>query len=235
MVIRVLVVDQQPGFCRDLEEVLPVVSDDQVRVVASTDQAAFAPVLVRRHVPDVALIDLDLAPPGGLAAIATMRAVQPRLPVLALTERDGAYRPIVDALAAGAQGVLVKEGGAADLVRPMLAAVEGWAVLRPDVLHRLALGRTECPSLTEDQRRLWALIACGSSTVQIARTMHVSERTVKRLTAALLRALGVTNRTEAATLAGRAGLLDGLRGGVDRLPRPRPSAEDLARRSGGGG
>jgi two-component system, NarL family, nitrate/nitrite response regulator NarL len=222
MVIRAVVVDQQPLFCRDLEEVLPAVSNDQVRVVASTDRAVSAPVLVRRHLPDVALVGLDLAPPGGLAAIEAMRAVQPRLPVLALTERDGAHQPIVDALAAGAQGVLVKEGGAADLVRPMLAAVEGWAVLRPHVLHRLALPRTQCPPLSDDQRRLWALIACGSSTVQIARTMHVSERTVKRLTAALLQ-----------VLAGRAGLLDGPRGGVDRLPRPRPSAEDLARQSGG--
>jgi two-component system, NarL family, nitrate/nitrite response regulator NarL len=235
MVIRVVVVDQQPLFCRDLEEVLPAVSDDQVRVVASTVQAAFAPVLVRRHIPDVALVDLDLAPPGGLSAIAAMRAVQPRLPVLALIERDGAHQTVVDALAAGARGVLVKEGGAADLIRPMLAAVDGWAVLRPDVLHRLATGRTECPPLSDDQRRLWALIACGSSTVQIARAMYVSERTVKRLTAALLRVLGVANRTEAATLAGRAGLLDGPRGGVDLLPRPRPSAEELAHQSGGEG
>jgi two-component system, NarL family, nitrate/nitrite response regulator NarL len=64
------------------------------------------------------------------------------------------------------------------------------------------------PQLSGKERHLWTLIARGASTAQIAQALHVSERTVKRLTAGLLRTLGVANRTEAAALAGRSGLLD---------------------------
>jgi two-component system nitrate/nitrite response regulator NarL len=53
---------------------------------------------------------------------------------------------------------------------------------------------------------LWRLIAAGSGTVEIANTLHVSERTAKRLVAQLLRRLHVSTRVEAAALAGRAGL-----------------------------
>jgi DNA-binding NarL/FixJ family response regulator len=60
--------------------------------------------------------------------------------------------------------------------------------------------------LTSDDRRLWRLVAAGTSTVDIATTLHVSERTVKRLVAGLLRQLGVATRVEAAALAGRVGL-----------------------------
>jgi ATP/maltotriose-dependent transcriptional regulator MalT len=69
------------------------------------------------------------------------------------------------------------------------------------------------------------LIARGASTTQIARVLHVSERTVKRLTANLLRTLGVASRTEAAALAGRAGLLDeALPDDVPPLPLQRPDS-----------
>jgi DNA-binding NarL/FixJ family response regulator len=60
--------------------------------------------------------------------------------------------------------------------------------------------------LTADERRLWRLVADGTSTVDIGTALHVSERTVKRLVAHLLRRLGVATRVEAAALAGRAGL-----------------------------
>ena len=60
--------------------------------------------------------------------------------------------------------------------------------------------------LTADERRLWRLVAEGVSTVEIATTLHVSERTTKRLVAHLLRRLDVTTRVEAAALAGRVGL-----------------------------
>jgi DNA-binding NarL/FixJ family response regulator len=55
---------------------------------------------------------------------------------------------------------------------------------------------------------LWRLVADGLGVDEIAERLYVSERTVKRMTAALLRRLGVQNRAQAAALAGRAGLLD---------------------------
>lgn len=63
-------------------------------------------------------------------------------------------------------------------------------------------------SLDEAERALLRSIAAGRSTLEIADQMHVSDRTVKRMSAALLRKLRVSNRAQAAALAGHAGLLD---------------------------
>ena len=81
------------------------------------------------------------------------------------------------------------------LIDPRLLA----AVIEP--------ARAIVAELAEPQRRLLRMIANGSTTNEIAGALHVSERTVKRLTATLLRRLGVGSRTEAAALAGRAGLI----------------------------
>jgi DNA-binding NarL/FixJ family response regulator len=83
----------------------------------------------------------------------------------------------------------------------------------PEPLVRLLLERAAtgdgggiAAQLSADERRLWRLIAAGTGTVDIATTLHVSERTAKRLVAHLLRRLHVTTRVEAAALAGRVGL-----------------------------
>ena len=94
-----------------------------------------------------------------------------------------------EALAVGVRGVLEKGREPEDLLAPLLAAADGWAVLPPRLLHRMAAAasRRNVPAgrLDAQQRRLWALIASGASTQQIAGELHVSDRTVKRLTAAL--------------------------------------------------
>jgi two-component system nitrate/nitrite response regulator NarL len=199
MMVRVLIVDRQPMFRRGLEEALPAASDGGVRVVAGTDRAASAAMLARRHQPDVALVDLELAAPGPLEALAAMRRVQPRLPVLALARHVPAFPGVLEFLGAGANGVLLRTRSPAGLVPSLLAATG--AALRPSAPRA-------GPQLSGNERHLWTLIAGGASTSQIARALHVSDRTVKRLTAGLLSTLGVANRTEAAALAGRAGLLD---------------------------
>jgi two-component system, NarL family, nitrate/nitrite response regulator NarL len=219
MVVRVLVVDQQPLFSRGLELLLPAVSGDRVHVVAHTDAADAAAGLARRHQPDLALVDLGLPAPGGVRAIAAIRRVEPLLPVVAMTVADGGagdeqarLQLAVDALHAGARSLLVKAQEPEDLLAPLLAAADGWAVLPQSVLDHLtgaATARSPRPAdLTAAERRLWTFIAEGASTCEIAVALHVSDRTVKRLTATLLRRLGVSSRTEAATLAGRSGLLD---------------------------
>jgi two-component system, NarL family, nitrate/nitrite response regulator NarL len=199
MVVRMLIVDRQPMFRRGLEEALPAASDGGVRVVAGTDRAASAAMLTRRHRPDVALVDLELAAPGPLEALAAMRRLQPRLPVLALARPVPAFHGVLEFLGAGASGVLLRTRSPAGLVPSLLAATS--ATLRSSAPRA-------GPLLSGKERHLWTLIAGGASTAQIARALHVSERTVKRLTAGLLRTLGVANRTEAAALAGRSGLLD---------------------------
>jgi two-component system nitrate/nitrite response regulator NarL len=207
--IRIVVIDDHPLFVRGLELLLPQVSDGRAAVVATSSDAASAAGLVRRTVPDLVLVDVHMPPPGGLRAMTAVRRAEPRCRVLAMSgDNDPAVA--VEALRAGAAGFLPKSSEPADLVHPLLAAMDGWAVLPANVLAALTAeaggGRLDV-RLDENEQRLLRMIAAGSSTLEIAARLHLSERTVKRQTATLLRRLRVSTRTEAAALAGSAGLL----------------------------
>ena len=208
--LDVVVVDDHPLFARGLSLLLPDVSDGRVRVAGTTDDASAAAALVQRTGADVAVVDVHMPPPGGVRAIAAIRRVQPTARVVAmsgLAESDAA----VEALEAGATGFLPKTADPESLVRPLLAVLDGWSVL-PDALLRVLLSRAPndpqglAEQLTSDERRLWRLVAADVGTTEIALTLHVSERTAKRLVAGLLRRLRVSSRVEAAALAGRIGL-----------------------------
>jgi DNA-binding NarL/FixJ family response regulator len=208
--IRVVLVDDHPLFARGLELLLPEVSDGRATVAGSTGDAAAAAGLVRRTVPDLVLVDLHMPPPGGVRAIAAIRRTTPRVRIVAMSGDDDPA-PALEALRAGAEGFLPKSSEAADLLPPLLAVLEGWAVLPAQLLSALlapSRGSRPAPAdLDSGERQLLQLIAAGATTTEIALRLHVSERTVKRLTATLLRKLRVSSRTEAAALAGSAGIL----------------------------
>jgi two-component system nitrate/nitrite response regulator NarL len=208
--IRVAVVDDHPLFVRGIELLLPDVSDGRATVVGSTGDASAAAGLVRRTVPDLVLVDLHMPPPGGIRAIAAIRRTTPRVRIVAMSG-DEDPGPAMEALRVGAEGFLPKTCDPADLLHPLVAILDGWAVLPGELLGALlapARGVRPAPAeLDEAERQLLQLIAAGATTTEIAVQLHVSERTVKRLTATLLRKLRVSSRTEAAALAGSSGLL----------------------------
>jgi DNA-binding NarL/FixJ family response regulator len=209
--VDLIVVDDHPLFTRGLALLLPEVSDGRVRVVGTTDDASAAAALVQRFRADVAVVDVQMPPPGGSRAIAAVRRVVATVRVVAMSgmaDEDAA----VEALRAGASSFLPKTADPEALVQPLLAVLDGWSVLPEPLLRRLlertAPGEEEgiAGQLSADERRLWRLIAAGAGTVDIATALHVSERTAKRLVAHLLRRLHVSSRVEAAALAGRVGL-----------------------------
>jgi DNA-binding NarL/FixJ family response regulator len=207
--IRVALIDDHPLFVRGLELMLPDVSGGRATVVATTGDAASAANLVRRAIPDVVLVDVHMPPPGGLVAMAAVRKSSQRARVLAMSGDDDPAVAL-EALRAGAEGFLPKGSEPAELLPALLAAIDGWAVLPPAVLTALtaeAIGGRLAIRLDENEQELLRLIAAGSSTLEIAARLHLSERTVKRQTATLLRRLRVSSRTQAAALAGSAGLL----------------------------
>jgi DNA-binding NarL/FixJ family response regulator len=208
--VRIALVDDHPLFVRGLELLIPHTSEGRAQVVGSTGDASAAATLVRRCLPDLALVDLHMPPPGGIRAIAAIRRTSPGVRVIAmsgLAETDLA----IQALRAGAEGYLPKSSEPEELLPPLLAVLDGWAVLSAELLTALLVPvRSQLPTaalLDDEERLLLQLIAKGNSTVEIAEKLHVSERTVKRLTASLLRKLRVSTRAEAAALAGNAGLL----------------------------
>jgi two-component system, NarL family, nitrate/nitrite response regulator NarL len=210
--MRIVVADESPMFTRGLSLLLPAVSDRRVDVTASTDDAASAAAVVRRSAPDLALISLGLAEPGGLRAIAATHRAEPDVPILAMSPSADAEEGVA-ALRSGASGYLHKTTEPEELVSALLAVVDGWSVVPPAVLRALLRASEHSDDGPQRQlgpadRELWRLVASGCTTVGIAEQLHVSERTAKRLVAALLRRLRVGTRTEAALLAGAVGLLD---------------------------
>ncbi|MEU4159638.1 response regulator transcription factor [Actinoplanes sp. NPDC026670] len=191
---------------RGLEQSIPEVTGGRA-VVAGAGDGSDVAGLVREPVPDLILVDLMSS--AGVAAVAAARAAAPKTRILAL-DGDGDPAAELEALRAGASGILPRGDEA---IPPLLAALEGWAVVPAPLLASLVerpsrpTAQTAAAQLDESDQRLLRLIATGSSTSEIAGVLHVSDRTVKRLTAALLRKLHVSSRTEAAAVAGSAGLV----------------------------
>jgi DNA-binding NarL/FixJ family response regulator len=210
-VIRIAIVDDHPLFVRGLELLLPSATDGRARVVGTTGDASAAAALALRCAPDVVLVDLHMPEPGGLRAIGAILRAAPHLRVVAMSGLDD-HDVLMDALRAGAQGYLPKTSEPDDLLPPLHAVLDGWAVVPPSVLAALlepVRAAPRLPHLDPQDRKLWRLIADGCPTADIALQLHVSERTVKRLIANLLRQLRVPSRAQAAALAGQAGLLEG--------------------------
>ncbi|GIJ26796.1 DNA-binding response regulator [Micromonospora qiuiae] len=207
--LRVAVVDDHPLFVRGLELLLPATTDARAYVVGSTGDAAAAASLMSRCLPDLALVDLHMPPPGGIRAVAAIRRTTPRVRVVAMSGDDDPA-PALEALRAGAEAFLPKSAEPEALLPPLLAVFGGWAVLPAQLLRGLLhTGPGARVDLDTEERALLRSIATGRGNLEIADQLHVSERTVKRMTAALLRKLRVSNRAEAAALAGKLGLLDG--------------------------
>jgi len=141
-----------------------------------------------------------------------MRALRERLPrarVIVLTSFADDER-LLPAIQAGAAGYLLKNVQPAELARAVRLAHAGEALFDPSVAARLveAIATDEPgPHLTPREREVLALIGRGLSNKRIARELGLSEKTVKTHVANVLHKLGVTDRTQAAVYAVRAGLI----------------------------
>lgn len=208
--VPVVILDRHRLFARGLQAALEEASAGRVAVVAQADRVAKLPDLIRRYRPQVVVIDLDL--PDGLASIAAVRRRNPGVAIAAMVVDAGATDAAVDALLAGADGVLLRDADPDTVATQLLAIASGGAVAPPAAVATLLRRRPADAVITQLRGadvELWRLIAEGHETVVIARRLCVSERTAKRMVARLLQRLGVANRVQAAALAGRCGVLDG--------------------------
>jgi DNA-binding NarL/FixJ family response regulator len=211
--LNVVLVDDHQLFSRGLELLLNTAPDARVRVVARTEDASQALELVRRHRPQVAIIDLAMPPPGGLAAIEMVKRHYPHVRVLALSGTDD-VEVAISSLRAGADGFLLKSSEPELLIPPLLSIASGLSVVPRPLLAALLgptrPGQEALSRLSSEERDLLRLIAQGLETTDIAERLFVSERTAKRMVASLLRRIGASNRVQGAALAGQYGLLDPL-------------------------
>ncbi|MFR9723705.1 response regulator [Streptomyces sp. MS19] len=187
-------------------------------VVAEAGDGQEAVELARAHRPDVAVLDVRMPRLDGLSATVELRRAVPDTAVVILTT-FGEDEYIVRALDSGATGFLLKSGDPRELIAGLRAAADGAAYLSPKVAKRVIdrLGRTaprrdtgaadRIAALTAREREVLALVGAGLSNAEIARRLHLVEGTVKAHVSAILTALDVRNRVQAAVLAHKAGIV----------------------------
>jgi len=191
-------------------------ANDDLEVVAEAASGAEAVRLVASHVPDVVLMDLVMPEMDGVEATWRVRQVSPRTQVVVLTSfhEDSHVFP---AIKAGALSYLLKDVGPEDLADAIRAAAKGEAILHPQVAARLIKemrgekneARNLYNELTDREREVLLLIAEGLSNNDIADRLVLSERTVKSHVSNILSKLHLADRTQAAVLAWREGLVRG--------------------------
>lgn len=213
--IRVLIADDHAVVRQGLRTFLEL--QDDMEVVADVADGEAAMRAAEELRPDVVLMDLVMPGMGGVEAIRTLRERRPEARVLVLTSfiEDEKLFP---AVRAGAAGYLLKDVQPAELVRAIRGAYEGEALLHPAVAARLMeeFAADSPPSgdaLTAREREVLDLIASGLSNKLIARELGIAEKTVKTHVSSILGKLGLTDRTQAALYAVRAGLVDADRVG----------------------
>jgi DNA-binding NarL/FixJ family response regulator len=204
--IRVLIADDHPVVRAGLQGMLGSQPDFELVGEASTGVEAVAKA---SHLhPDVVLMDLRMAELDGAAATAQIRAQHPKTAVLVLTTYES-NADILRAIEAGATGYLLKDTPRDELFAAIRTVAQGKAVLAPAVAMRLLRQRQMPTEEALSVRELEVLthVAHGASNKEIARTLHLSEATVKTHLIHLFGKLGVTDRTAAVTLALERGLL----------------------------
>ena len=202
MTTRVFLVDDHEVVRRGLKDLLE--AEDDIDVVGDAATAGMALAGIAKSSPDVAVLDVRLPDGNGVEVCREVRARDPRIAVLMLTS-FGDDEALFDAIMAGAAGYLLKDVKGHDLVDAVRRVAAGESLLDPSVtgkvLERLRKGDDEDPrlkALSEQERRILALIAEGLTNRQIAERMHLAEKTVKNYVSNLLSKLGMQRRTEAA-------------------------------------
>jgi DNA-binding NarL/FixJ family response regulator len=210
--LRVLVVDDQQIVREGLATVLGLLPD--VSVVGTAANGAEALELVERRRPDVVLLDLHMPVLDGVGATRRIVAEYPASAVLILTtfgEDDAA----LEALHAGARGVLTKDAGHEEISRALHQAAAGHMTLAAPFQARLLAAaappdvplRTELPDgITAREAEVLGLIAAGFTNREIAVRLVVSEATVKTHINHLFAKIGARDRAAAINYAARHGI-----------------------------
>ncbi len=208
--VKVLLVDDDALVRAGLRLILS--SADDLDVVGETDDGVGAVGAVRKHRPDVVLMDIRMPQLDGIAATAALRRLDPAPQVVVLTTFH-ADEQVVAALRAGASGFLVKDTPPAEIIHAVRLVAAGDAIVSPSVTRTLLthFGNTEASerhqaaaqrlaALTDREQEVAAAVGAGASNAEIAATLFMSEATVKAHMSRLFTKLDVSNRVQVAIL-----------------------------------
>jgi len=209
---RLLLADDRRMFRQGLRELIERKTPFEVVGEAATGRETLE--LVAHLQPDIVLLDIQMPEGDGVTVARQLAQTHPRVKIIMLTmyHED---RHLVEAVQAGAQGYLLKDADAEELIAVIDRVHRGESALDPalttrffDALrrHRAEQDRTE--QLTEREREILQLLAAGHDNRTIAARLHLSEKTVGNRLSEIFQKLGVANRTQAALVAIQKGLIE---------------------------
>ena len=200
--IKVLLAEDQAMIRGALAALLA--SESDIEVVAQVDRGDRVLAEALRTTPDVALLDIEMPGKDGIAAAAELREQLPSCRVLILTVfgRPGYLRKAVDA---GVSGFLLKDAPPDELASAIRRTAKGEKVVDPQ-LALAALSEGSSP-LTPRERDVLAMSVRGASVEEVARSLHLTNGTVRNHLSIAIQKLNARNRVEAARLAEEKGWL----------------------------
>jgi DNA-binding NarL/FixJ family response regulator len=204
---RVLVVDDHPLFRKGVVQLLQDEPDMEVRAQAGTSSEAIS--AVRRNDVDLAVIDISLeGGPDGIELTKSIRAERPRLPVLILSMHDETLYA-ERALRAGARGYVMKREALDQFITAVRTVLRGEIFISPtmsnrmvyDHIHGTSDSRSPVDRLSDRELEIFQLIGKGHDVHEIARGLHLSEKTVEAHRAHIKEKLNLANAREVTRFA----------------------------------
>ena len=202
--IRILAVDDHPLVRKGI---VGLVADEaDMTTVAEASNGREAIQQFRIHRPDVTLMDLQMPEMNGLDAIMAIRGEFPEARIIVLTTYTGDVQ-VLRALKAGARAYLLKTLLHKELLETIRAIYAGKKTVSPEISFQLAEHATD-DALTPGEISVLHLIAEGNANKQIADRLSIAEETVKGRVKNILSKLGANDRTHAAMIGLRRGIIE---------------------------
>jgi DNA-binding NarL/FixJ family response regulator len=201
--IRILAVDDHALVRQGIAVLIGTQPD--LALVAEASNGREAIQQFRTHRPDVTLMDLQMPEMNGLDAIIAIRGQFPDAKIIVLTTYKGDVQ-ILRALKAGAQGYLLKNTFHKELIETIRAVHAGRKALSPEASYEIAEHAMD-DALTPAEINVLRLIAAGNANKQIADQLSITEETVKGRVKNILSKLGANDRTQAAMIGLKRGII----------------------------
>jgi DNA-binding NarL/FixJ family response regulator len=202
--IRVVLVDDQTLIRQGVRSLLELAGD--IHIVGEAADGDEAVVVIRRHRPDVVLLDLRMPRKGGVDVLRELHADGGLPATIILTTFDD-DEALLDAVRAGARGYLLKDVSLEQLTDAIRVVAQGGSMIRPAVTERVLRGLEHVrrdfealsspDPLTRREVEVLRLMAGGYSNREIAEALGTAEGTVKNHASSILSKLGVRDRTRA--------------------------------------
>ncbi len=202
--IRILVVDDHAMLREGIIALLA--SETDIEIVGEAADGIEAVERYDRLRPDIMLLDMQMPQQGGEATIRTVRKHHPKAKIVVLTTYAGDVQAS-RALKAGASGYLLKSSLRHELLDTIREVSAGRRRVLPEIAQEIALHAGEEP-LSERELEVLRCVAIGSANKEIARTLSISEDTVKTHLRSIFFKLDVKDRTEAVVQAARRRIIE---------------------------